>query len=604
MRNNKDLSVENILVCVAWPYASADIHQGNITGSYLPADIYARYHRLKGNRVLMVSGSDSHGTPVTVKADEEGKSPQEVFSYYHKRFLELFQKFGLSYDLFTHTDTENHHRVSQDIFKRLLERGYLYRQISEQMYSPAANRFLPDRYVEGTCPNCGYPRARGDQCDNCNTLFESASELINPRSKTDDSALELRETEHFFLDLPKLADDGLTKWIQADKEHWRPQVINFARNLILNEGLQGRAVTRDLDWGVAVPVPEFRHKVLYVWFEAVIGYLSATIEWANNQNQPEAWKSWWYGDNARTVYFIGKDNIPFHAVIWPGQLLGIERLYESDENQTLNLPYDVPANEFMNMEGRKISGSQNWGVWMLDALERHDPDPLRYYLTVSMPETRDSDWSWQGYIERNNNELVANWGNLVNRVLKMTHRYFDGVVPEPGELREDDKALLRSIDSGFELVGELIDSCKFRAAAAEAMALSTAVNQYLEEMSPWQTARNDEEATAKTLYTAIQAINGLKILFAPFLPFTSQRLHQLLGEEGSLFGEQRVESYEESERSHNALTYDDAAAVGQWRRQPIASGQLLPAPEPLFTKLDDSVADEELTRLGAKEHAT
>jgi methionyl-tRNA synthetase len=588
---------EYILVCVAWPYASAEIHQGNVTGSYLPADIYARYHRLRGNRVLMVSGSDSHGTPVTVRADAEGRSPGIVFSDYHNRFLEVFQQVGLSYDLFTHTDTENHHKVSQDIFLALLNNGYLYRKVTAQMYSPAADRFLPDRYVEGTCPNCGYPRARGDQCDNCNTLFESASELIDPHSQLDDSALELRDTEHFFLDLPKLAEDGLANWIQTDKEHWRPQVINFARNLILNEGLQGRAVTRDMDWGIPVPVPGFEHKVLYVWFEAVIGYLSAAIEWATNNNTPEAWKAWWYGDNARTVYFIGKDNIPFHAVIWPAQLIGVRRLYETDANRRLNLPYDVPANEFMNMEGRKISGSQNWGVWMLDALERHDPDSLRYYLTVTMPETRDSDWSWQGYVDRNNNELVANWGNLVNRVLNMINRYFDGIVPEPAVLGDRDRELLSAVDDGFEQVGALYDSTKFRAAAQETMALATRVNQYLEETSPWKSVKTDREAAACALYTALQAINGLKVLFAPILPFTSERLHRMVGGEGPLFGESVVETFEETERSHRALVYDAASATGEWLRPEIPPGRQLMRPEPLFRKLDDEVAAEELERL-------
>lgn len=590
---------EHILVCVAWPYASSDIHQGNVTGSYLPADIFSRYHRLRGNRVLMVSGSDSHGTPVTVKADETGQPPLEVFQYYHRRFLELFQKLGLSYDLFTHTDTENHWRVSQDMFLALLENGYLYPQVTDQMYSPAANRFLPDRYVEGTCPNCGYKNARGDQCDNCNTLFESAAELLEPRSKLDDSALELRPTEHFFLDLGKIAEDGLAAWIAEDKEHWRPQVINFARNLVLNEGLHGRAVTRDMDWGIPVPVPGFEHKVLYVWFEAVIGYLSATIEWAANNQQPEAWKDWWYDHQARTIYFIGKDNIPFHAVIWPAQLLGVRRLYEDDPQKHLNLPYDVPANEFMNMEGRKISGSMHWGVWMLDALERHDPDPLRYYLTTQMPETRDSDWSWEGYIERNNNELVANWGNLVNRVLNMTRRYFNGVVPQPGQLDEVDRGLLATIDEGFERVGQLYDQCRFRAAAQEAMALATRVNQYLEEKSPWTTAKTDLKTTGRTLYTALQAVNGLKILFAPILPFTSQRLHELLGESGQIAGDQKVETIQESQRTHLVLTYDPAPAVASWQREEIPAGRQLPKPEPLFKKLDESVADDELTRLRA-----
>jgi len=588
----------HILVAVAWPYANSDIHQGNVTGSYLPADIYARFHRLVGNHVLMVSGSDSHGTPVTVKAEAEGKTPREVFDFYHGRFLELFQKLGLSYDLFTHTDTENHHRVSQDIFLTLLENGYLYRKVTAQMYSPKTSKFLPDRYVEGTCPVCRYDRARGDQCDNCNTLFESASELIDPHSKVDDSALELRETEHYYLDLTQLADDGIADWIADDKEHWRPQVINFARNLTLKEGLRGRAVTRDMDWGIPVPVEGWDDKVLYVWFEAVIGYLSASIEWSKNQDRPQDWKNWWYDLDARSYYFVGKDNIPFHAIIWPAELFGVCRLYEDDETNKLNLPYDVPANEFMNMEGRKISGSHNWGVWMLDALERYDPDPLRYYLTVNMPETRDSDWTWEGFVERNNGELVANWGNLVNRVLNMTRRYFDGQVPDPGLLNERDQTLLSAVDQGFDEIGRLYDACKFRAALQETLALATKVNQYLEETSPWLTVKSDPQTTARSLYTAIQAINGLKILFAPVLPFTCQGLHEMLGENGQLFGRPVIKDYKENTRDHVALTYDGSEAIGQWERTEIPVGRKLPKPSPLFRKLDPSVADEELARLG------
>ncbi|MGD2076960.1 MAG: methionine--tRNA ligase [Chloroflexota bacterium] len=595
--SEEKVTPRHILVSVAWPYASADIHQGNVTGSYLPADIYARFHRLQGNRVLMVSGSDSHGTPVTVKAEADGKSPAEVFDYYHGRFLALFQRLGLSYDLYTHTDTENHWRVSQDLFLALLNNGYMYPKVTAQMYSPAADRFLPDRYVEGTCPVCDYPRARGDQCDNCNTLFESASELINPHSKLDESALELRDTEHFYIDLEALADQGLAEWISEEKEHWRPQVINFARNLILHEGLRGRAVTRDMDWGIPVPVEGWDGKVLYVWFEAVIGYLSASIEWAKNQGQPEAWKKWWYESDARSYYFVGKDNIPFHAIIWPAELLGAKRLYEDDPDKALNLPYDVPANEFMNMEGRKISGSQNWGVWMLDALDRHDPDPMRYYLTATMPETRDSDWSWHGYVERNNGELVANWGNLVNRVLNMTQRYFDGRVPEPGSLTAEDEALLSAMDDGFKQVAALYDACKFRAALQETLALATRVNQYLEETSPWRTIKSDPVAAGRALYVALQAISGLKILFAPVLPFTSQQTHEMLGEAGQLFGEQRVERYEEETRSHIALTYDPSTAIGRWQRDVVPAGRVLPKPKPLFRKLEPETADEELARL-------
>ena len=588
---------ENILVCVAWPYANADIHQGNVTGSYLPADIYGRYHRLNGDNVLMVSGTDSHGTPVTVAADEAGTSADEVFNYYHSRFLELFQKLGLCYDLFTHTDTENHHRVSQDLFLSLLDNDYLYRKTTPQMFSPSTGRFLPDRYVEGTCPVCGYEHARGDQCDNCNTLFESAAELLNPHSKTDDTALELRDTEHFFIDLPAIADDGLSEWLHdEDKAHWRPQVINFARNFV-DQGLIGRAVTRDMDWGIQVPVEGFSGKVLYVWFEAVIGYLSASIEWARNQGDEDAWRHWWQDPEARSVYFVGKDNIPFHAVFWPAQLLGSRGLYSDNPDAHLNLPYDVPANEFMNMEQRKISGSRRWAVWMLDALERYDPDPLRYYLTAVMPETRDSDWSWRAFVERNNGELVANWGNLVNRVLNMINRYFKGVVPDPGKLTPTDEALLQAIDEGFTTVGKLYDACTFRAALNECLRLSTLVNQYLEETSPWTTAKTDMEATARSLYTALQAISGLKILWAPILPFSSQQLHQMLGEEGKLFGEQLIETYQESTRSHIGLTYDGSQAVGTWLRLPVPVGRQLPKPQPLFRRLEPAVADEELALL-------
>ncbi len=591
-----------ILVCVAWPYANADIHQGNVTGSYLPADIFARYHRLKGNDVLMVSGSDSHGTPVTVKAEEMGKSVDEVFNYYHGRFLRLFQQLGLGYDLFTHTHTENHARVSQDMFLALLNNGYLYKKITPQMYSPTAGKFLPDRYIEGTCPNCGYERARGDQCDNCNTLFESAAQLLNPRSKTDNSTLEMRDTEHFFIDLPKLAHDHIEEWIQEGKAHWKPHVLNFTKNWILDEGLIGRAITRDIaEWGIPVPVPGYEHKTLYVWFEAVIGYFSATIEWAKNNGDPEAWKKWWYNDKAKTVYFIGKDNIPFHTIFWPAQLWGVGPLYSTDPSQeNLNLPYDVPANEFMNMEGRKISGSMNWGVWMLEALERHDPDPLRYYLTAVMPESRDSDWSWQGYVDRNNNELVANWGNLANRVLNMIQRYFGGVVPEPGDLTERDEALLAAVDEGFTTVGDFYEACKFRAGLQETLRISTLVNQYLEETSPWTTAKTDLATAGRALYIALQAMSGLKVLFSPVLPFTSEALHQMLGEEGQLFGNPVVQEYAESTRTHVALTYDASPAVGEWRRIDIPAGRQLPKPSPLFKKLDPALVEEELGRLGQR----
>ncbi|MCK4800436.1 MAG: methionine--tRNA ligase, partial [Anaerolineales bacterium] len=342
----------NILVAVAWPYASADIHVGNITGSYLPADIYARFHRLQGNEVLMVSGSDSHGTPITVRADEESSTPEEVYQKYHQRFLDLFQKVGLCYDLFTSTHTQNHFRVSQTMFSALKEKGYLYTETQKQWYSSSQERFLPDRYVEGTCYICGYESARGDQCDQCGNLLE-ANGLINPRSKMDGSTPELRDTEHFYLDLGALQPQ-IVEFLKEREDYWRPNVVRQSLGQILAEDLHGRAITRDLKWGVPVPVGGWEEKRLYVWFEAVIGYLSAAIEWAELTGDPERWKEWWYNPDSRAYYFIGKDNIPFHTLIWPAMLMGYE---------CLALPYDVPSNEFLTIEGRKISTSKNWAVW-------------------------------------------------------------------------------------------------------------------------------------------------------------------------------------------------------------------------------------------------
>ncbi|MEK6222644.1 MAG: methionine--tRNA ligase, partial [Chloroflexota bacterium] len=400
---------ENILVAAAWPYSSAEIHVGNLTGSYLPADIFARYHRLKGNRVLMVSGSDAHGTPITVKSDAEGVTPEEIYQQYHAGFLELFQKLGLTYDLFTTTHSQNHYKVSQAIFLALKEQGYIYPEIQKQWYSAAESRFLPDRYVEGTCYICGYEHARGDQCDNCGTLLD-ANLLIKPRSKNDNSTPELRETEHFFLDLEKL-EPAVVEFLEAREDYMRPNVLKQSLGGIRANPLHGRAITRDLDWGIPVPVEGWDDKCLYVWFEAVIGYLSAAIEWADLSDDKDAWQDWWHSDNAKAYYFIGKDNIPFHAVMWPAQLHGVGewfgKIFNEQNDTKLNLPYDVPANEFMNMEDKKISGSANWGVWGLDFLERFQPDALRFYLTINMPETKDSNWDWDEFVTRNNSQLVA-----------------------------------------------------------------------------------------------------------------------------------------------------------------------------------------------------
>jgi methionyl-tRNA synthetase len=591
---------ERVLVAVAWPYANSRIHVGNITGSYLPADIFTRYQRLVGNQVVMVSGTDAHGTPVTVTADAEGKTPLEVYKQFHRGFIELFQKLGLTYDLFTSTHTSNHFRVSQTMFLALLENGYLYKERQKQWYAPSVGRFLPDRYVEGICYYCGYDSARGDQCDQCGQLLD-ATKLIKPRSKIDGSTPELRETEHYYLDLAKL-QPAIVEFLQQRESYWRSNVLRQSLGQILAKGLHGRAITRDMDWGIPVPVDNWDGKSLYVWFEAVIGYLSATIEWSKLNQKAESWKDWWTSQKTRSYYFIGKDNIPFHAVIWPGQLIGagekFTKLYENRDGLYLNLPYDIPANEFMNLEGNKISGSRNWAVWGLDFLERYDPDPLRYYLTVNMPESRDTDWDWDEFVRRNNDELVATWGNLVNRVLSFTYKHWDGNVPEPGKLSSEDKELLAKVEDGFVRVGEHFEKVHLRSALNEAMSLAGEVNRYLDRTAPWLEIKKDKSAAGTSVYTALKAIDSLKILLSPFLPFTCERLHTYLGYTQPLFGTQFVETIEDQLGEHDVLRYLPTDDGGNWKPSQLPSGQKLQKPEPLFRKLEPSVAEEERARLG------
>lgn len=585
---------ETIHISVAWPYANGDLHVGHLAGAYLPADIFARYQRLAGKKVLMVSGSDSHGTPITVAADKKGITPREVFEHYHHRFLLAQQAIGISYDLFTHTDTENHHRVAQDYFKILLEHDYLYREVQSQLYSESEQRYLPDRYVEGTCPKCGYSEARGDQCDNCGSLLD-ALELINPRSKIDGSIPVIRETEHFFLDLPAFTEQ-LLAYLEEHKDHWRPTVVNFARNYIEN-GLKGRPVTRDIQWGVKVPLEGWEDKRLYVWFEAVMGYLSASIEWARLQGDPERWKDWWYNPEARIFGFIGKDNIPFHTLIWQAELLGAKRIYEDDETRTLTLPYNVPANEFMNIEGAQFSKSRNRAIWLLDILERYDADAIRFYVTSVMPETRDSDFSWEDFYHRNNDELVATWGNLANRVLSFAYKHWEGVIPDPGELGDLDRALLEEVEGGFEVVGGFIEDVKLRAALQEALRLARSVNAYLDQ-APWfGVVKEDKAAAARTVFTALRAIDSLKILFSPFLPFSSEKLHAMLGYEKPLFGEQSMIEVQEESQKHTALVYDPIPASGSWTPSLLQPGTAFNKPQPLFKKLDESIIADERTRM-------
>jgi len=599
---------ENILIAIAWPYSNAEIHVGNITGSHLPGDIVARYHRLKGNNVLMVSGTDSHGTPVVIAADKEGKPVEEVYKKYHNGFLELFQRAGISYDLFTTTHTENHFKVSQSIFLALQKNGFLFKQFSKQWYSPSAKKFLPDRYVEGTCYICGFEGARSDQCDNCGNVLEP-EKLINPRAKTGDGSLELRETEHYYLDLSKLEPDVI-RFLQERAPHMRETVLGESLGKIESEGLKPRPITRDLDWGIPVPVQEkgWEDKKLYVWFEAVIGYLSAAIEWSQLQDQKITWREWWTGPQVRQFYFIGKDNIFFHTSMWPAELMGMGEqfmeIFAGEHKIKLSLPYDVPANQFMNLEGKKISGSRNWAVWGADFLSRYDPDALRYYLTVNMPENKDSDWDWHEFVARNNNELVATWGNLANRVLAFCYKNWDGRVPnfgpdrnEQATLRPADLDLLEGIKNGFDIVGKELDAVRLRSALSEAMKLATSVNVYLDVNAPWSVIKSDKDGAAKTIYTSLRAIDSLKVIFAPFLPFTSERLHGFFGYENPLFGGQYTETVKDSLGDHAVLRYKSIGGM-QWKPSELEPGKKLNQPGPLYKKLEESVVEEERARLG------
>lgn len=594
------MSGKYIHVSVAWPYANGDMHIGHIAGAYLPADIFARYHRLVGNHVLMVSGSDSHGTPISVEADKRGISPREVFERYHERFLLTQQKIGISYDLFTHTDTENHHKIAQDFFTTLLERGYLTKEIQTLLYSESENRFLPDRYVEGKCYICGYDNARGDQCDNCGNLMD-ATKLINPRSRNNpDDELIVRQAEHYFLALDKFADQ-ISQYLDAYQDSWRPNVTKFSQNFV-KEGLRGRPITRDINWGIPVPLEGWDEKRLYVWFEAVMGYFTASIEWANNIGKPDEWKKWWYNPDARIYNFIGKDNIPFHTIIWQAELFGVDGIYnEGDDDYgdaRLQLPYDVPANEFMNIEGQQFSKSRNWAIWLPDMLDRYQADAVRFYVARTFPERQDSDFSWDGFLARVNNELLAAWGNLVNRMMGFAYKRYDGVVPTYDDLTDVDKAIIAKTEAGFDTIGDLLEKTQLKDALEQTLGLAREVNVWLDGREPWKTIKVDADDAARSVYTALQCIDNLKILFAPFTPFSSQQVHEMLGYEGQLFGDQKIETYQEESRDHKGLTYDGSNAIGTWEKTNLAQGQALQKPSPLFTKLDPEIVDEERGLLG------
>jgi len=551
-----------------------------VAGFAVPADVLARFERLRGSRVLMASGTDEHGTPITYEADKAGVPPREFVDRNSSLIVDDLRRLGMTYDIFTRTTTANHYQVTQDLFLKLYEKGYLVKEKQMGAIDPASGRTLPDRYIEGKCPICGFPDARGDQCDNCGNQLDPI-DLINPHQRGSDAPVEFRETEHFFFDLPAFGTQ-LTEWI-AQHENWRPNVrkysLEFARNL------KPRAITRDLDWGVPVPLPGWEdnpHKKIYVWFDAVIGYLSASIEWALQRGEPEAWKAWWENPEAWHYYVMGKDNITFHTVLWPAILLGAGEL---------ELPDDIVASEFLHMGGKKLSTSRGQVIYVKDVLDQYDADALRYYLMIAGPENQDTDFTWSEFVRRNNDELVATWGNLVHRTLVNAHRNFGGV-PEPLELSDADKALIKEVEDALDYVAQQLGQARFQAALKHTMAMAAKVNVYLGTEQPWHTIKSNLGRAGTVLYVALRCVDNLKTMLTPFLPFSSQRLHEMLGYTDVIAPQPEVREFAEDAASHRVLT-GDYAFDNRWRPSELEPGRKLPPPEPLFKRLDDVIEEEQ-----------
>src|SRR5215475_6717275 len=592
--------MRTILSAPAWPYANGPRHIGHVSGFALPCDMFSRYQRMAGNRVLMVSGTDEHGTPITVQADAEGVSPRELADRYNRVIVNDLTSLGMTYDLFTRTTTLNHYAVTQEIFIRLLENGYIFSRTTLGAISPSTGRTLPDRYIEGTCPICGYPSARGDQCDNCGNQLDPA-DLINPRSKINGETPVFRETEHYFLDLPAFAE-VLGTWLQAKAGHWRPNVLKFSLNLL--DDLQPRAITRDLDWGVPVPLDGWRDrpdKRIYVWFDAVIGYLSASVEWARRSGDPDAWRAWWQSEDAESYYFQGKDNIVFHSEIWPAMLLGYSGKGAKGGKPgplgELNVPSEVVSSEFLTMEGRKFSSSRSVVIYVRDFLARYNVDALRYYVAVAGPENQDTDFTWSEFVRRNNDELVANWGNLVNRSISFAARNI-GSIPPPGDLTDADRALLDGSQRAFTAVGESLSRSRFKAAITEVNRTLGEANKYLSDQAPWKLRESDPERMNTILHVALQLVDDGKTLMTPFLPQSSQAVFEMLGGEGRWSDMPKIDEVDEDGGHRYPVITGDYSGAATWESRPIKPGTPVTTPTPLFAKIDPGVVVDELNRLG------
>ncbi len=595
-------SPRTILTAVAWPYANGPRHIGHVAGFGVPSDIFSRYQRMAGNNVLMVSGTDEHGTPILVQAEQEGVAPQVLADRYNRVIAEDLQALGLTYDLFTRTTTRNHYAVVQEMFTTLHKNGYMIEQTTRGAISPSTGRTLPDRYIEGTCPICGYDGARGDQCDNCGNQLD-ATELIKPHSRINGEVPKFIETEHFFLDLPALSQ-ALGDWLQTRKD-WRPNVLKFSMNLI--DDLRPRAMTRDIDWGVPIPLPGWEDndsKRLYVWFDAVIGYLSASVEWAARTGDPEAWRQWWTAPDAESYYFMGKDNITFHSQIWPAELLGYDgkgaKGGAPGKFGSLQLPTEVVSSEFLTMEGKKFSSSRNVVIYVREFLERYDADTLRYYLAAAGPENQDTDFTWSEFVRRNNDELVAAWGNLVNRMVSFTAKNV-GSIPAAGELTEVDRTMLAATRDAFPVVGEHLERSRMKFGLNEAMRVIGEANKYLSDEAPWKLRETDPERMKTICHVALQVIDDAKTLLAPFLPNSSQQVHAMLGGEGVFAPMPELREVDEEGGFSYPVLMGDYDTGARWESTPVRVGAPLAPPTPLFKKLDPSVVDEELARMAPPE---
>ncbi len=559
-------------ITAALPYTNGPVHIGHLAGVYVPADIYARYQRLQNKDVAFVCGSDEHGVPITIKAKKEGITPQEVVDKYHGIIKKSFEDFGISFDNYSRTSAKVHHDTASAFFKKLYEDGKFIEEVTEQLYDAEANQFLADRFILGTCPKCGFEESYGDQCENCGTSH-NATDLINPKSAITGNTPVLKETRHWFLPLDQY-EGFLKEWILKDhKKDWKSNVYGQCKSWI-DDGLRARAVTRDLDWGIPVPVEGGEGKVLYVWFDAPIGYISATKEWAEREEKD--WEPYWKDKDSKLLHFIGKDNIVFHCIIFPS-MLKAEGSYI--------LPDNVPANEFLNLEGNKISTSKNWAVWLHEYLEEfpNQQDVLRYVLTANAPETKDNDFTWSDFQARNNNELVAIFGNFINRVVVLTNKYYDGFVPEASDFSEIDKQTLKELQAYPAVIASSIERYRFREAQQELINVARLGNKYLADEEPWKTIKTDEARTKTVMYVALQIASALSILSEPFLPFTSEKLREIL----------------HLEKGENELIWSDVAA----KTELIKPGHQIGKGSLLFSKIEDEQIQKQLDKLEASKKA-